>query len=275
MSTRTSEAWLTDLPNRHARVLAVMGVVTLMIAVGVLLTVRRLSGAFTVDLPQSSLFLTALFSAGIAASARMVWRKLFPLDLDNLNSTSWRDQFVGWGSSLVLLLMMVGTCFPGASTSDWLIWLPLLAVDQFWRQDFFDGGHPEYQAGISTLAASREETKLLETTSSNSHSSELAPANCSQQVFRVREPDGQEAIYATLQVDFQAGQRYATAYIGFCPPLVYRPEIEADPYDGPRAEVKIVQALAHGARIDLKLAAAAECPSQVFIDLAARCPNSV
>lgn len=268
MSVLTSEIWPTirqddDFPQRKSLALIIVAGISLMISVGLLLVARRLGGAFSADLPRSMLFLTAAISGAIATSSRLVWRQLYPLDLEKPNSSTWSDQFVGWGSSLVPLLMMMGCCFPGAQLSDWLIWLPLLACDQLWRQNFFDGGYPEYQIGIVPSASP---TSTIGTAPAD-------PADCTQQVYRVREADGQEAIYATLQVDFQTGQRHATAYVGFCPPLPYRPVIEADPYEGPQAELKIVQALSHGARIDLKLARATDCPTQVLVDLAARSPH--
>lgn len=271
-----SEVWPTirhngDLSHRKSPALIVIAGIGLMISIGLLLVARRLGGAFSADLPRSMLFLTAVISVAIAYSSRIVWRQLYPLDLENPHSSTWSDQFVGWGSSLVPLLMMVGCCFPGARISDWLIWLPLLVCDQLWRQSFFDGGYPEYQIGLVPNADASTGAIGLENKPANFQS---FPDDCTQQLFRVREDDGQEAIYATLQVDFQTGQRRATAYVGFCPPLPYRPTIEADPYEGPQAEVKIVQALSHGARIDLKLAAAAECRSQVLVDLAARSPHA-
>ncbi|QEG37042.1 hypothetical protein [Bythopirellula goksoeyrii] len=276
MSALTSEVWPTrqhndELSHRDPRALAVIAVVSLMLSIGLLLTVRRLGGAFSADLPRSTLFLTAIISVAIAASSRIVWRQLYPLDLENVDSFSWSDQFVGWGSSLVPLLMMVGCSFLGDRLSEMLIWIPLLVCDQLWRQNFFDGGYPEYQIGRVPQAIALQDAMGWETVPTDTQS---VPGNCTQQLFRVRESDGQEAIYATLRVDFETGQRHATAHVGFCPPLGYRPTIEADPYEGPQAEVKIVQALSHGARIDLKLARVAEGPTQVFVDLAARNPDA-
>ncbi len=277
MSAPTIKTWQPlHVSSHQSRLLVptVVSVVSLMIAIGLLLTVRRLSGAFTADLPRPTLLLTALVSVSVAASARRVWRQMFPLDFENVHYFSWSDQFIGWGSSSVPFLMMIGTCFPGERISDWLIWLPLLVLDQFWRQDFFDGGHTDYQVGIVPPFAVSGDENFYRHNSGDSLTLPPEIPDCTQQVFRVREADGREAIYASFQVDFEVGQRYASAYVGFCPPLACQPIIEADPYEGPAAELKVVQAFSHGARIDLKLATTSDSPTQVLVDLAARCPNS-
>ncbi|TWU21947.1 hypothetical protein [Bythopirellula polymerisocia] len=279
MSLSASESWpalqhTAKWSRSQTLASAVLAVLGLLVLLGVLLVVRRLGGAFTADLPRSALLLTAVVSTAIAGSARVVWRQIFPHQFETGYSFSWGDQLVGWGSSLALVMIMVGCSFPGEKLSDWLIWLPLLVIDLFWRQDFFDDGHPEYQAGLYLDDVVETEIDLLDSQSVGAATNSLEQPECTQQIFRVREADGQEAIYATLQSEFQAGQRYATAYVGFCPPLPFRPAIEVDQTGGPAADIKIVQTLSHGARFDLKLAIAAECSTQVTIDLAARSPKS-
>ena len=277
MSLPTSKSWPSFDEDRSFRHLgeqsgeqnlvapmACLAGLGLLVSLGLLLTLRRFDGAFSSDLPRSSLLITALVSAALAAYLRWGWRQRFPLAAQ----PTWGDVVVGWGSSLSLVLVAVGCSFPGNRASDWLIWVPLLVTDLLWRQDFFDGGDPAVQAGQGSTIATPAPLPP-----GTADAQAALPADCSQQIFRVREPDGQEAIYATLQADFQAGQRHATVYVGFCPPLAGRPEIEADPAAGPPAEIKIGQSFSHGARLDLKLAAAARQPTQVLVDLVARCPS--
>jgi len=90
-----------------------------------------------------------------------------------------------------------------------------------------------------------------------------------QQLFRIRDAAGRETIYGTLRADFQSGQRNASLYIGFCPPLDHHPQVEAEPVDGPAATLKVVQAMAHGARVDLRLDRPASQECHVLVDLAA------
>ena len=95
-----------------------------------------------------------------------------------------------------------------------------------------------------------------------------------QQVVRVREADGGEAIRGWLLAEFVAGQRNATLHVGFCPPLERLPVVEAEMGDGPDAEVKVAQAFAHGARLEVRLASAAEEDCAVVVEMIAK-PQAV
>ena len=91
-----------------------------------------------------------------------------------------------------------------------------------------------------------------------------------QQVVRMREADGGEAIRGSLLAEFVAGQRNATLHVGFCPPLERLPVVEAETGDGPDAEVKVAQAFAHGARLEVRLAAVAEEDCSVIVEMIAK-----
>ncbi len=231
------------------------------IALGFLLNVRRLTGNLSVELSLDLTLLLALGSAIAMTYVRVAWRRNFPVEspaeLDVL------DQLLGWGSSLALVLLAVGCCYPGNRTADWLIWLPILVADQFWRQNFFDGGVPEPQQ-VDTLE---------EIPSSLSLASLPEYENIVQQLYRVANDQGDDEIYGTMRADFVAGQRTAIVHVGFCPPLTYQPEIEAEALPGAPASLKVVQAFAHGARLDVRLAALPTEDCQVWIDLAAHRPG--
>ena len=170
-----------------------------------------------------------------------------------------------------MALVALGCCFPAYRNSDWLIWLPMLVADQFWRQSFFDAGDP-----ILRLAGEPE--KPEEDVDNQSSTVEFsAPTKSAQQrqeeivqqLYRVRNEDGSELIYGTLRADFQTGQRTAVLHVGFCPPLPYLPEIEAEALPGSEARLKIVQALAHGARLNVRLPSTPTEDCHVWIDMAA------
>jgi hypothetical protein len=72
-----------------------------------------------------------------------------------------------------------------------------------------------------------------------------------------------------LQAEFSQGQRQATLYVGFCPPLARLPVIEAECVDGPEAELKVAQAFCHGARLEVRLSEAAEEDCLVVVELVA------
>jgi len=264
---------------RPVLVLSVVGVIGLLMSIAALIVARRLLGALSSDLPGDAMLLTALVATSVSACTRIAWRRSFPLrhcaesplgryaesPLGRDAGDSWLDQFVGWGSSLALAMLAVGCCYPANRTSDCLIWLPLLVADQFWRQNFFD-------AGLPTAPSMKSERQPTNTSEASSAGAAQSPNHHDivQQLFRVREDQGQEVIYGTLRADFQAGQRTAVIHVGFCPPLEYLPEIEAESLPGQTTRIKVVQALPHGVRLDVRLSTAAEESCQAWIDMAAR-----
>lgn len=292
--------------------------------VGLLLVARRFSGALQEPFPTGHLLFTALVTTALAAYCRTAWRRSRLVALDTQgnkachapNPWSRFDRWVGWGSSLGLVLLAVGCTYPAGRLGDCLIWIPLLVADQFWRQSFFDGGRPAAglcsdtnrirktenerrkaaapttpSGSVDTIScaanhggASRTEQPIQsgnnEPRGSLSISTETPGSLASdhdqqllQQLFRVRNAAGQETIYGTLRADFESGQRNASLYVGFCPPLAHPPRVEAEPVDGPAATLKVVQALAHGARVDLRLDRPAGAECHVLVDLAALAPG--
>jgi hypothetical protein len=131
--------------SRTITAVTVLSLVALLNGVGLLIVSRRLVGALADDLSRGAMLLTAVVMTAMVASARIAWRRAFPLRMRGLLQRSWGEQIVGWGSSLGLGLVAVGCCYPAYRTIDWLIWLPMLIADQLWRQSFFDSGHPLLQ----------------------------------------------------------------------------------------------------------------------------------
>ena len=243
---------------RPTLVVTVVSIVATLGLIGLLVAARRLIGALTADLSLDLMLLIALGTAASLSFTRIAWRRSFPLETSA--DLSLADRLLGWASSGALALLAVGCCYPANRTADWMIWLPILVADQFWRQDFFDAGEPWTPASQEepvappalTLAYASQDDNIV------------------QQLYRLRDPQGCEVIYGTVRADFVAGQRTAVVHVGFCPPLAYQPEIEAEALPGSFAKLKIVQALAHGTRLDARLPAPAQTDCRVWIDLAAR-----
>lgn len=240
--------------------------------VGTILVVRRFSGGLVEPLPRGQMLLTAMIATALGAYSRTAWQRVFFHDTQPIARRLSR--LVGWGSSLGLLLLAVGCCWPANRLSDWLIWLPLLVADQFWRHSFFHGGRPRASrsAGHEAIAPAHF---LTDRKPDSPSASELASdEQIIQQLHRVRNTSGQEMVFGTLRADFGAGQRTTTVHVGFCPPLSHRPQVEAEPLDGPDAVVKVVQTLPHGARLDVRLATPATEACQVQVDFAALPANA-
>jgi len=247
-------------------------IVAILVLIGGLVFMRRLTGALSADLsPQVMLFL-AMGAAATLAFARIAWRRSFPLETPA--DLSAADQGLGWGSSAALVLLAVGCCYPANRTTDWLIWLPILVADQFWRQNFFDAGEP-------WGSSSGDETDFLPLpTQAKAHTRQHDYPefhNIVQQLYRLQDEQNYEVVYGTVRADFVTGQRTAVVHVGFCPPLTYLPEIEAEALSGSQLpgsmtniKIKVVQALAHGTRLDIRLPATATSDGQLWIDMAAR-----
>lgn len=264
---------------------AILAIVALLNGAGLLLVTRRLAGAFSTDLPLWQVFVTALVATAMAWYARTQWRR--QVAAWDESRQPLLDLAVGWGTSTGLLLLAAGCCYPGYRNGEWLAWLPLLIADQFWRQNFFDNGQPGQElttadtdlptepdeqeclaAGVAlgapSLAAEDDGSK-----SSDEEASGASDEETIQQVFRVRDADGQEVVYAAVRADFLAGQRNAIVHVGFCPPLPATPHVEAAACHWPDVRVRVTQALPHGVRLDVRLGEPAEEACGVPIDLAA------
>ncbi|MEM9352159.1 MAG: hypothetical protein AAGA92_04025 [Planctomycetota bacterium] len=258
-------AWL-GLP-RLPQWAAVAGVV-LTSAVGLLLTARLALGALTADLPIGLSAMVAAVGTCVAVFARRAF--------DDPEEPAWAVRCAAYGGSLGLALLAV-CCCSGMGILDCLIWTPLLVADQFSRQHYLDRipgaleellgddcesliGEEELRAfGVETLASEEE---LIDPPAT-------VDDGMMQQLYRVREADGRECVYATVGVEFAAEQRSGTAFVAFCPPLPRTPEVEADPLNFPEARIGKVTAYPHGAQIEVKLSQPAEDACRVLIDLAA------
>ncbi len=278
--------------SRQSIVITIITLIALLNAIGLLLVLSRLTGALSGDLPRIAMVLAALITTAWATATRIAWRLLFPLEeamtFETPSEYQW-DAIVGWGSSLALILIAIGCCYPANYTSDWLIWFPALVADQFWRQTFFDAGRPALSLDAATTEIDLQLEQQLAATIAfptkhlpiehnfdddlqNSSPLQNQVDNTEQilqQLYRVRDEQGQEIVYGTVRADFETGQRTAVVHVGFCPPLAHIPEIEAESLPGSPCRIKIVQALAHGTRMDVRLPAPAETDRYVLIDMAA------
>ncbi len=255
--------------SRSATQIVVLALTGLLIAIGVLFAVRRMWGSFVNELPPQTMLLTAVVATAIATFSRIAWRRVRPLRLTMECGNNWTDYFVGWGTSVGLLLLAVGCCFPAYHNSDWLIWLPMLVADQFWRQSYFDAGKPGSDMEIDSAEEMIDAPTTLPLEARSGVEELEDNQEIVQQLYRVRGDDGEELIYGTLRADFHPGQRTAVLHVGFCPPLPYLPEIEADPLPSSSARLKVVQSLAHGTRLDVRLSEIPKTDCHLWIDMSA------
>jgi hypothetical protein len=248
---------------------ALVGMATLL-AIGLLITARRIAGALTLDLGVGPLVVTLLVAALIVLGGRAAWRHFDVAAAKDIELT------FAWAGTAAIVLISIGCAWPGAESYAWLLPLPLLFGDHFSRVAFLNtreasrGVHPR---GPSDAPVSDPHSNVVEASGVPPLASPFEGGELEgeplQQITRVRDAEGVESIHGTLHAEFAVGQRHATLHVGFCPPLEGQPMVEVEVIDGPDATVKVVQAFAHGARFELRLADAAEEPCRVAIEFAA------
>ena len=254
-SLRSTEVGLT------AR--AILVAVSAMAAVGLFLLSRWLVGAFHSELSWWLLAAMGLTLGALIRFSRDLWRASQPLARER---ATWEEQLVGWCPSVALILVAVTVSYPGERNIEWLVWLPLLVLDQFWRQTFFDGGRPI----VDAIAPSTEDPRRPHPGDTTFPAASPTPTQSFlQQLSRSRFDSGEEIIAGTLLAEFQPRQRNAALHVAFCPPFDVVPLVEAAPIEGPPATVKPAQILTHGARFDVRLQQPAAESVCVVVDFAA------
>ncbi|MBA4106967.1 MAG: hypothetical protein C0485_14555 [Pirellula sp.] len=296
-STATLPERTRPLTIAWVRAAAPTGVIALLVVGSILLT-RRAAGAFSAHLPTLPLLATIVLTAMVILGGRVAWRLTSPPR--RREQLQFREQTVGWGGTLALGLMFLGCSFPSFGYWNWLCWLPLIIADYLQRDWFFETAPPAWTprlhdhepnlapwrprgdnaepSALLPLAPAREEVRehyplfereFDEATADEEQGGETLPSNVLQQLTRIRNDAGVESIFGTLRAEFAAGQRHATLHVGFCPPLADAPTVEADPADGPDATVKVIQAFAHGARLEVRLTTTAAEPCSVLLEITA------
>lgn len=244
-----------SLPLRlDAMRIAVFGSTGALAAIGLLLVTRRAAGAFDAELDVAPLAATLVLAAVVVFGGRVVWQRF------NAGDSGRVEQALGWLGTVALLLMCFGAAWPKLSSFAWLMWLPLVGADWYSRMQLL-----RRTEGASVQTLERSGIPPLTPPFKGGGSEESVV----QQLVRLRDAHGVESVRGTLRADFVAAQRHVTLYVGFCPPLERLPEIEVEVAAGPDATIKVVQAFAHGARLDLRLGEAAEEACSVTVEFAA------
>jgi hypothetical protein len=228
-------------------------------AVGLLLTLRRIAGALTADLGILPLTATLLVAAAIVLGGRALWRQ------SGVMAPPRVERAFAWGGTAAILLVSIGCAWPSAASLAWLLALPLFAGDHFSRIAFLNT--TPASRGLHPRGPSIEPSELRPL--SEGAENATPEVEVLQELTRTRDARGVESIRGQLRADFAAGQRHTTLHVGFCPPLERLPVVEVEIADGPDAVVKVVQAFAHGARLELRLSEPADEPCEVIVELCA------
>jgi hypothetical protein len=206
------------------------------LTIGVFLIIRRAVGATTAPLPIGQLLATV---AGLSAWAIGV------------RAVAADRRFFFWGPLCVMILFAVACSFPAVGWVNCLVWLGAIAL----------------VAGLPRMAHWRNRRRPARAALLQEET--LSTEQILQQLTRLRTPAGKDAIRGTLVAEFDAGERQATLYVGFCPPFELMPQVEASVVDDFEADVKLAQVLHNGAQIDVRLSEPTDEPLAITIEFIA------
>ncbi|MDD4270564.1 MAG: hypothetical protein PHO07_11840 [Pirellulales bacterium] len=225
-----------------------------------LLIWRRAAGAFSCPLPAAGLALLGLVAAFAAAAVRLAWRAL---------PAGRGGGLISGAVTVSLVSAAIAVSLPKSPlVGILLLWAPVLAEEAWaWRPSSLR----ENSAGRSGVAGP---ARPAAPPSAAGWTIQTPPeANVTQQLTRLRQPDGTERIQGWLRTAFGAGQRLASVHVAFCPPLAGGPEADLKQLAGPDVRIKKVQVFPFGARFDLKLAVPAEMPLEALFQFTAEAPG--
>lgn len=251
--------WMTA--RRLAAGLGSVGLAMLMTAAVVVLW-RRLSGALQGPAEPSLLLAAGAVAATLAGGFRFTPR-------DTLRSPRWQRLALALGPSLGVVVL--GAALSVAGTR-WLalaaLWGPMVA-EELWaahRAYRGTGRHSPPPAGDRPMPLLGSAFGMIAASLGDAQ----ADGEVTQQLTRSRSADGSETVSGWLRLAFVPGQRLATAHLAFCPPFTQVPELDVRQIEGPSARVKTGQVLPFGARLEVKLAEAAERRVDIRLRFSAR-----
>jgi hypothetical protein len=253
---------------------------------GILLLVRRLSGALVEPLPVFTLFAVGMLLAG----AGLLIRRVLAHDAE---LSQWQFA-LGCAVSMAVLFWMLAITLPGTNPLGLVLFCGVILLEEGWSWGRFRAANG---SSVPSPAASAVETAEIPGAPPQRPSPALAdesPLNAlaekvgvdaraggdeasddcvlydesvSQHIVRRREESG-EVITGWVRVEFAQAQRVAAAHVAICPPLERNPTCEAEQQDGPAAEVKVTQAMPYGVRLEVKLDEPAEEATSVIVEFA-------
>jgi hypothetical protein len=252
------------------------GATVILVGVGVLLAWRRLAGAFSHELSPTKTLLTATVVAALLACSR-VQLTLF--------ASSRVSRELAWTGSAGLWLIAAACTLPALRLGSLAVWAPLIVLDHLWRQKLLrepsadpprrETADPRIEipttAAVEAPSLAQPDSLPLDVLDADPEADDgpTDDAVLLQELFRRRDAEGVESVHGRLWAEFVAGQRHATLHAGFCPPLDGPPEVEAELADGPEGTVRVVQALTHGVRLEVRLAEPAEEACEAAVELSA------
>jgi len=249
--------------------LAAAMVTGLLLALAGLVLLRRLAGALDTPLPAPVLAGAGVIVAALAAGTRLAWRRQSP---GRPPVPAGRLIELVPGAALVLL--GIAWSLPGTSAYGLGVLWGVIFLEEVWSFKGVLRGRssrrsPPAEARQPSVAVDQVAPPTKELPLHGIPSGEHPADDVLQQLTRTRQADGTDRLGGWVRARFGPGQRTESVHLAFCPPFERVPRLEVSHRGGPPVRVKTGQLLAHGARLDLKLAATAERPEWVLLEFTA------
>jgi hypothetical protein len=246
--------------HRQAAI-ALLGLLT---AAALTIVARRLAGALETPLEPAVLAVAGGLIAATAFAVRLGWFFSAIQKTSPKKTLPWADEMVMTITSAAAFGLGIGLSLPGTSPIGVFILCMAVGIEESWAWVWFVRRH--------VGAASRHmvaETLPLHLPPSSVDTTDVPPNDVTQQLVRSRTANGEELLSGWLRVELVAGQRTASVHVAFCPAFAVVPKLEFEQTDGPECRIKTAQLLPYGARLDLKLTAAAQEQVSVLLQFSA------
>jgi hypothetical protein len=176
-------------------------------------------------------------------------------------------------TTLGVTTLLACLCLPGTDILGMSIFCTLLGIEESWAWAWFLRQCPpvviDHPSPTTPRPSSLVPLSPLAPLAPDAES-EVYPEEVTQQLTRLQTAAGADELSGWLRTTFTIGQRTGNIHVAFCPPFAVTPELQVEQLDGPDARIKTAQLLPYGVRLDLKLAATAEEPTNVLLQFSAR-----
>ncbi|MEO8496316.1 MAG: hypothetical protein ABI614_14700 [Planctomycetota bacterium] len=242
-----------DAPvSRIARLVTVLGA-ALVLLLCVIVVVRGLSGAFEAPVSNFFLVLTAVIGELLASAFRVVWLTLHP-------GARRRSRLLARLGLPAVCIFCVALALSLTAANGWAVgavWLLVAGGELSWWYSELRAVQRRNSVQSAAVVAGCDMPGAVEVADQPADEEEEIGANVIQQMTRSRNGDGAEVISGVLRAEFAPGERLHNLHVAFCPPLAYDPAVVTHQLDGSPLTIKVAQSEIFGARIELRLAAAA------------------
>jgi hypothetical protein len=254
---------------------AVLATLAMLLAVTLLLAMRRLSGALQTPLNAPTLLAVGGLLVMVASGVRAGWRVVAPA------AGTWLDTLVRYVPSVALWGTTASISLAGSSPLGLAgCWL-LVSAAEIWHWRFWPpvprprgtGADAAVRRGKTPVPAegvARQLATFEEAEAEDLEENADLPANIMQRLTRARDAAGCDILYGSLRADLAPDQRSTAVHVAFCPPFASPPRVAVEQTAGPDARIKVAQVLPYGTRLDVRLARLPQEQSTVTLEINVR-----